>query len=617
MSFFIERIYFENRAPFDLLDINLEKNDVAILSAANGRGKTTVLSHIVDAIHEFAKSHYDYEFKDREGDYYRLVSQLDNLNTNKASVFYLRAKINQKTVDHVNIIGEMAEAEYNAIPIENKIPYSNLQGEIESRKHSRKSTTEKDDITDIFEKNLCTYFPAYRYERPGYINDTYDFKLNFKTKSSIKGSMKNPIEVISGLPAFTNWLMDIVLDMQYDSKDSILFQNINNLLTLTLSGKSKEKLRFGIGPRGYGRTRIQVLEAESSKGIYPTIFNLSSGESALLCLFGEILRHADNIEQNIRLEKIEGVILIDEIDKHLHIKLQREALPKLITIFPNVQFILSSHSPFFSMGLAEYTQKRSKIIDLENYGIYHDPTMNELYSEVYEMMLGENEKFRSLYQELQEQAASNNIPLIVTEGKTDIQHIKKAASELQIKDDLTYFESPTSWGDSKLESLLDQLSKVPQKKPVIGIFDRDVYRIVKKFESDTGFKNLGNNVYAFCLPIPAGRENYENISIEFYYSDKDLKKEHDGKRLYFDNEIAIQHSAHDRSESEIIKLEAPRQDIEKKKKIYDANLGDTNWIHSKSRFASLILDNPDFCKDICFKEFQLIFDKIKLVLNSR
>jgi len=42
----------------------------------------------------------------------------------------------------------------------------------------------------------------------------------------------------------------------------------------------------------------------------------------------------------------EAVCLIDEIDAHLHPRLQERVLPGLRTLFPNVQFIATTHSPF-------------------------------------------------------------------------------------------------------------------------------------------------------------------------------------------------------------------------------------------------------------------------------
>ena len=51
-----------------------------------------------------------------------------------------------------------------------------------------------------------------------------------------------------------------------------------------------------------------------------------------------------------------GVILIDEIDLHLHPKWQREILRKLHEVFPNVQFIVTTHSPIILQGASDIAQ---------------------------------------------------------------------------------------------------------------------------------------------------------------------------------------------------------------------------------------------------------------------
>ena len=51
-----------------------------------------------------------------------------------------------------------------------------------------------------------------------------------------------------------------------------------------------------------------------------------------------------------------GVVMIDEIDLHLHPKLQREILARLTDIFPNVQFIVSTHSPNVVIGALDFVQ---------------------------------------------------------------------------------------------------------------------------------------------------------------------------------------------------------------------------------------------------------------------
>lgn len=58
---------------------------------------------------------------------------------------------------------------------------------------------------------------------------------------------------------------------------------------------------------------------------------------------------------------IPGIVLIDEIETHLHLELQKNIMPLLTTIFPNIQFIVTSHSPFILNSLEDFV-----VYDLEN-----------------------------------------------------------------------------------------------------------------------------------------------------------------------------------------------------------------------------------------------------------
>jgi predicted ATP-binding protein involved in virulence len=73
---------------------------------------------------------------------------------------------------------------------------------------------------------------------------------------------------------------------------------------------------------------------------------LSDGEKCLMEMVGDIARRmamANPVRGN-PLEG-EGIILIDEIDLHLHPRWQRMIVPKLTAVFPNCQFLISTHSP--------------------------------------------------------------------------------------------------------------------------------------------------------------------------------------------------------------------------------------------------------------------------------
>lgn len=623
MKVFLSYAAFYNRAPFDALELSFEENEIAVLTAVNGRGKTTLLSHIVDALHEMARPFFPGGYEGKENKLYRISSQIEKLDIAKPSVCYLRFGTSTgEFIDYVNVRGPCSAADYEALtPLPNKIPFATLQASLEASNYAKgiSSNVNQKKADEIFNTNVLTYFPSYRYEVPGYLNDPYQVELNFTKKSGFTGHLRNPIEVISGLPQLANWIMDVVLDVRSIPNPTTLaiFDALNKILTFTLTSKGYGPLRFGVGPRGFGVTRIQILEKnENARTIYPTIFHLSSGEAAVFCMFAEIARQFDRYGSDSPLENVTGLILVDEVDKHLHIRLQKEILPKLFALFPNAQFLLTSHSPFLSMGLADLLVDRARIVDLDTFGISTDPTKNELYEEVYRMMIGENEKFKTLYNSLQEVLKASQLPLVITEGKTDVQHLRSAKARRNIKDcDIEFQAVPGDWGDTKLKTLLEQLSKVPNTRKIIGIFDRDAPSIVSEVEADgQSYKTYGNNVFAFCLPTPAGRDAYTNISIEFLYKDIELKKERNGRRLYFDNEVEFRQSASKKSERRLIKLDEAKAFDENTKKIFDENIGELDWIHSKAVFADLIENDPDFSEDFDFSGFDPVFERIKEII---
>src|SRR5699024_2640346 len=72
---------------------------------------------------------------------------------------------------------------------------------------------------------------------------------------------------------------------------------------------------------------------------------LSSGFAAVLDIILDLIVRMEKKTQRSFDFNIPGIVLIDEIETHLHIELQKSVLSLLTTIFPNVQFIMSTHSP--------------------------------------------------------------------------------------------------------------------------------------------------------------------------------------------------------------------------------------------------------------------------------
>lgn len=523
MKIFLEKAIFINRAPFENLILDFDENGISVLSSENGKGKTTILSHIVDAFHEMARPNFENEFEGRENKLYRISSVIHNLDQSKPSFVYFRFRLPESSFDYVDVRNVCTEEQYNeAITIENKIPFQELKSSLEEIYYVKKvaSNFDKKIAVEAFSSNLITSFPSYRFEIPGYLNDPYQVSLNFNKQYGFSGRLKNPIEVVSGLSPFANWIMDMVLDLRMNAnvQNQILFQGLNSIITHTLTAKNRGALRFGIGPRGFGGARIQILENnEKGERVYPTIFNLSSGESSLLCLFGELLRQADNVKNNIQLDEITGIVLVDEVDKHLHIKLQKEVLPSLLEMFPNVQFILSSHSPFLSLGLAEKLQKRSKLVDIER-GIAIQPVHDAQYLEVYEMMLQENNKYKSMYESILSQIEDGKELQIVTEGK-NTEHIMKAISvfDYSLLNMISFVTgSEENTGDQQLKNAFVILANADHSNKFLFVWDCDsVTKVDSVTESETLFK--------FCFSKNPhnnkARKGIENLYPEELFTD--------------------------------------------------------------------------------------------------
>lgn len=85
---------------------------------------------------------------------------------------------------------------------------------------------------------------------------------------------------------------------------------------------------------------------------------LSDGYSSVINLVSELIMRMES--QNKSAYDVEGVALIDEIETHLHVDLQKKILPFLTAFFPNIQFIVTTHSPFVISSI-----KNAVICDLE------------------------------------------------------------------------------------------------------------------------------------------------------------------------------------------------------------------------------------------------------------
>jgi predicted ATP-binding protein involved in virulence len=101
---------------------------------------------------------------------------------------------------------------------------------------------------------------------------------------------------------------------------------------------------------GYANLRVKRFPRPhmlvDKEGTEISLDQLSDGEKNLIALVGDIARRLSIANPNSEKPLDgEGVILIDEIDLHLHPSWQRLMIPQLTKSFPNCQFIITTHSP--------------------------------------------------------------------------------------------------------------------------------------------------------------------------------------------------------------------------------------------------------------------------------
>jgi predicted ATP-binding protein involved in virulence len=102
-------------------------------------------------------------------------------------------------------------------------------------------------------------------------------------------------------------------------------------------------------------------------------YELSDGYHAFLALIGDIARRAvalNEMDGAKAPECAEGVVLIDEIDLHLHPRWQRVALHGLCKAFPKLQFVVTTHSPQVLSSAKNHQVRHLVNWKLQDYGLF-------------------------------------------------------------------------------------------------------------------------------------------------------------------------------------------------------------------------------------------------------
>ncbi len=172
-----------------------------------------------------------------------------------------------------------------------------------------------------------------------------DIPVRIRTKHQfdIYAAFDKAIENRIDFRTFFEWFRN-----QEDYENECKVQNAD----LQFTDKALESVKKAMLVMLDGCTNLRVarkprLEMKVDKnGVGLNVSQLSDGEKCTMALFGDLARRLTIANPNLENPLLgEGVVLIDEIELHMHPSWQRNVVGKLRETFPNIQFIITTHSP--------------------------------------------------------------------------------------------------------------------------------------------------------------------------------------------------------------------------------------------------------------------------------
>ena len=318
-------------------------------------------------------------------------------------------------------------------------------------------------IKEEMRKGAYAFFPASRREQPDWLNPkSLKVGMNASINRRSNDELDKPIWVETCAEENISWILDVFLDslvdlqpqfQKWEGRDFVFreinsseFQELRNSILLRQGRQNVESIlqeilqdetaELILNYRNIGASRISIKM--SNGRTIPALQSLSEGQSQLFHLFTTIIRYGERTDLNrsIRLHDITGIVVIDEIDAHLHPTLQHSVVPKLIKLFPKVQFIISSHSPLFLLGM-------EKTFNPDGVTILKLPNGDRISSEDYPEFRSAFEYYQAtdyFEDEVEKRFARGTKPLVLTEGPLDPRYIQAALVKLGHQELLNSFD---------------------------------------------------------------------------------------------------------------------------------------------------------------------------------
>lgn len=515
---YLRKVHIEHTGPirgatFELPTSSDGFPQPVVLVGENGSGKTTFLSLIADALFEVASTYYTDIVPQQSGlsrPWFRIVGTSTSVGAqggcavlefeSEGQVFHYREKAG--TLASSEVRERAPESMHPAISWSEVGPDkgANIQPEVARR---------------VFREDVCVYFPSSRSEVPHWLNrkslPPEDFQIDLRSQTELR----KPIYVDRGLDDLRRWLLSLLIDVRVDyqmvqgstAEIPVVVSNIDFARSQrAIWGRVNRILKIILGDENarfvwMGRSSPGGIGIEH-QGVAISMDALSAGQATLLSVFGTLLRYGDSHALATAQGEFSGVCAIDEIDAHMHVDLQFRALPQLVSMFRHMQFIVSSHSPLFVLGM-------KKLLGSDGFLIVDMPSGMIIQAEAYS-------EFGKALEVIQETKAFNQAMsalaqepgrlLVLVEGETDPRYLEAAAELLGFGGLLSRVEF--NWigakdprngqgfhtGKDALNATFNFLKAKPDlvRRPVVLLYDNDA----GKTDVDQGYlhvRSLGSN----------------------------------------------------------------------------------------------------------------------------
>ena len=206
-------------------------------------------------------------------------------------------------------------------------------------------------------------------------------------------------------------------DLNVEEKIAAWFERFENALKVLLDDDSIKLI--------YDYRNYNFLIEQNGRNPY-SLDELSDGYSAIIGIVADLILRMDRnwlLKGELSQYDVEGVVLIDELETHLHVELQRKIFPFLTEFFPRIQFVVTTHSAYILNSISNACiydlEKQVQFTDFSSYSV-DDIAEGYLDAEAYS---DETQKKAQRYEELY--------------GRTDLsdeQRAERAALRIELKD---------------------------------------------------------------------------------------------------------------------------------------------------------------------------------------